>query len=166
MTNFQADQGGRIRFRFFLLPGPTRSLGASAQAALAYARPPAAHLYAGRGELRHAAGALLTPDLGPLLLTRLEPDGDGVALTLLNPEDRAVEADRPAGRAHPRQGAPDDTLRRTARGSRLHQRHGHHSRGAARLDARGARAGRVMGQRRRWSRDQGGANRHRFARRE
>ena len=92
MTNFQADQGGRIRFRFFLLPGPTRSLGASAQAALAYARPPAAHLYAGRGELRHAAAALLAPDLGPLLLTRLEPDGDGVALTLLNPEDRAVEA--------------------------------------------------------------------------
>jgi hypothetical protein len=32
------------------------------------------------------------PELGPLLLTRIEPDGDGVALTLLNPEDRPVEA--------------------------------------------------------------------------
>ena len=123
MTNFQADQGGRIRFRFFLLPSPTRSLGASAQAALAYARPPAAHLYAGRGELRHAAAALLTPDLGPLLLTRLEPDGDGVALTLLNPEDRAVDGRHPAGRAYPRQGATDDALRGAARGSRLRQRH-------------------------------------------
>jgi hypothetical protein len=92
MTNFQADQGGRIRFRFFLLPGPARTLGAAAQAALAYAKPPAAHLYAGRSELRHAAAALLMPELGPLLLTRLEPAGDGVALTLLNPEDRAVDA--------------------------------------------------------------------------
>ena len=74
-----------------LLPGPLRSLGAAAQAALAYARPPAAHLYAGRGELRQAAATLLEPSLGPLLLTRFEPDGDGIALTLLNPEDAALE---------------------------------------------------------------------------
>jgi alpha-mannosidase len=92
MTNFQADQGGRLRFRFWLLPGPVRSLGAAAQAALAYTRPPAAHLYAGHGELRHATATLFEPSLGPLLLTRLEADGDGVALTLLNPEDEAVEA--------------------------------------------------------------------------
>ena len=91
MTNFQADQGGRLHFRFSLLPGPLRSLGAAAQAALAYARPPAAHLYAGRGELRQAAATLLEPSLGPLLLTRFEPDGDGIALTLLNPEDAALE---------------------------------------------------------------------------
>src|SRR5256714_12214271 len=92
MTISQADRGGRSRCRFPLLPGPKRALGPSAQAALAYGRPPAAHLYAGHGELRHATASLLSPEFGPLLLTRLEPDGNGVGLTLLNPEDRAFEA--------------------------------------------------------------------------
>jgi hypothetical protein len=97
MTNFQADQGGRLRFRFWLLPGPARSLGASANTALSYACPPAAHVYAGRGEVRRAAGALLDIDAGRLLVTRVEPEGAGVALTFLNPENDAADATiRPA----------------------------------------------------------------------
>jgi hypothetical protein len=91
-TNFQADQGGQIRFRFWLLPGLRQPLGQSAAAALARTQPLAAHLYSGRGPVRHEHGALLDLDLGPLLLPRLEPDGEGVALILLNPEDQAVEA--------------------------------------------------------------------------
>ena len=33
-TNFQADQGGRIRFRFWLLPSPSRLPGESVAEAL------------------------------------------------------------------------------------------------------------------------------------
>jgi hypothetical protein len=91
-TNFQADQGGEIRFRFWLLPGPRQNLGRSAQGALCRCQPLAAHLYAGRGPVRSEAATLLEADLGPLLLTRLEPDGAGVALTLLNPEAEPVTA--------------------------------------------------------------------------
>jgi hypothetical protein len=101
MTNFQADQSGRIRFRFVLLPGPSRSLGAAAQEAVSYARPPVAHVYAGLGALRDDAGTLLRPDLDGLLLTRLERDGSVVALTLLNPEDKAMTATLRAGRFKP-----------------------------------------------------------------
>ena len=92
MTNFQADQGGRLRFRFWLIPSSVRGLGDAANEALACARPLAAHVYAGRGEIRYEAGTLLQPDLGPLILTRLERADTGVALTLLNPEDREVDA--------------------------------------------------------------------------
>ena len=42
------------------------------------------HLYAERGPVKTTAGSLLDVDLGSLLLTRLERDGDGIALTLLN----------------------------------------------------------------------------------
>jgi alpha-mannosidase len=92
MTNFQADHGGRLRFRFWLLPSPVRALGEAANEALSYARPPAAHVYAGRGAVRQAAGSLLATDLGPLLLTRLEPDGGDIALTFLNPGNEAATA--------------------------------------------------------------------------
>ena len=91
-TNFQADQGGQPIFRFTLLPSPRREIGASAQAALAYAQPLAAHLFAERGPHRTTSGSLLTLDLGDALVTRLEQDGDGMALTLLNPGDEPVEA--------------------------------------------------------------------------
>jgi len=101
-TNFQADQGGQVRFRFTLLAGPRQHLGASAQAAVSRAQPLAPHLYTGRGEVKQAAGTLLKTDLVTLLLTRLEADGDGVALTLLNPGDSAVEAKIGAGTLTPR----------------------------------------------------------------
>jgi len=101
-TNFQADQGGRIRFRFTLLAGPRRPLGQSAQAAIARAQPLAAHIYAGRGPVRAGAGTLLDAELGELLLTRLEAEGEGVALTLLNPSDEAVEAKIAAGTLVPK----------------------------------------------------------------
>ena len=91
-TNFQADQGGKIRFRFVLLPSPRKDLGESIQGALARIHPLAAHLYAERGPIRHEAASLLTAELGPLLLTRIETEGSGVALTLLNPGDATVEA--------------------------------------------------------------------------
>ena len=91
-TNFQADQGAQIRFRFTLLPGPRQSIGASAQAAIARAQPLAPHLYAERGPARRPAASLLKTDLGTLLLSRLEADGNGIALTLLNPGDDKVEA--------------------------------------------------------------------------
>jgi alpha-mannosidase len=58
---------------------------------LARAQPLAAHLYAERGPVRQAAATLLKTELGPVLLTRLEAEGTGVALTLLNPSDAAVE---------------------------------------------------------------------------
>ena len=90
-TNFQADQGGQTRFRFWVMPGARQSLGASAQAALARTQPLATHLYAERGPMRQAAGSLLTTQLGEVMLTRMEAEGTGVALTLLNPSDEAVE---------------------------------------------------------------------------
>ena len=91
-TNFQADQGGEIHFRFTLLPSPKQDLGKSVQGALARVHPLAAHLFAERGPVRNEAASLLATNLGPLLLTRLEAEGSGVALTLLNPSDEAVDA--------------------------------------------------------------------------
>ncbi len=91
-TNFQADQGGRMRFRFFIAPSPARPLGASARDALAAMQPPIPHLYAGYGDVRAASGTLIAPELGPLLLTGLEPAGDGFRVTLLNPEDEPHRA--------------------------------------------------------------------------
>ncbi|SHG27890.1 Glycosyl hydrolases family 38 C-terminal domain-containing protein [Kaistia soli DSM 19436] len=100
-TNFQADQGGRFSFRFTLLPGSGRPLGAAVQAALAYTQPLAAHVYAERGPLAAERGQLLDIDAGPLMLTRLEPADGGVALTFLNPDDQATEARIRAGRMAP-----------------------------------------------------------------
>ncbi|HVY51073.1 MAG TPA: hypothetical protein VHA07_05870 [Devosia sp.] len=95
-TNFQADQSGRLVFRMTLLPGKRRPLAAAAQAAVTYANPPAAHLYAERGPVKAAKGSLFDIDAGALLLTRLERDGDGIALTLLNPgSDAQVATIRP-----------------------------------------------------------------------
>jgi hypothetical protein len=76
-------------------------LGKAVQAALARAQPLAAHVYAERGPVRHEAGTLLKTELGPLLVTRLEAEGTGVALTLLNPSDDAVEAKIGAGELKP-----------------------------------------------------------------
>jgi alpha-mannosidase len=98
MTNFQADQGGRLRFRFHLIPGAARLLGNAVRDAIAYAKPLAAHVFAGRGPERETAGTLLATDLGGLILSRLEPSGDhGVAMTLLNPEGIAIDATIGAG---------------------------------------------------------------------
>ncbi|HVX80460.1 MAG TPA: hypothetical protein VHB23_03715 [Devosiaceae bacterium] len=97
MTNFQADQGGETRFTFSLLPGPRQSLAASAQKAVTYARPPVAHVYAGRGPVRREAGSLLALDLGSLLLTRVEREGNTIGLTVLNAEDAPVPARIGAG---------------------------------------------------------------------
>lgn len=91
-TNFQADQGGQTKFRFTLLPSPRRDIGASAQAALAHAQPLATHVYADRGPVKSTAGSLLDLKLGGLLLSGVETVGNGVALTLLNPGDEAVDA--------------------------------------------------------------------------
>lgn len=87
MTNFQADQGGLIRFRFSVIPGGARALGASIREALTRARPLAAHVYAGRGPVQAEEGTLIETDFGPLVLTAMEPADGGLALTLLNPED-------------------------------------------------------------------------------
>jgi hypothetical protein len=100
-TNFQADQGGQSKYRYTLAPSPRREIGASAQAALAYAQPLASHVYADRGPVRSTAGSLLDLKLAGLLLSRLETAGDGVALTLLNPGDDAVEAAIGPGRFKP-----------------------------------------------------------------
>jgi hypothetical protein len=100
-TNFQADQGGQSKYRFTLVPSPRRELGASAQAALSYAQPLAAHVYAERGPVKATAASLLQLDLGTALLTRLETDGNGVALTVLNPGDSAVTAKIGAGSFKP-----------------------------------------------------------------
>lgn len=100
-TNFQADQNGTSKYRFTLVPSARRALGTSAQAALAYAQPLAAHVYAGRGPVKGTAASLLQLDLGTALLTRLEAAGDGVALHLLNPGDEPVEARVGAGSFRP-----------------------------------------------------------------
>ena len=100
-TNFQADQGAEIRFRFWLMPSSRQALGTSVQGALARAQPLAAHLYAERGPVKHEAASLLKTDLGTLLLTRVEPEGKGVALTLLNPGEEPVEATIGAGQFTP-----------------------------------------------------------------
>ncbi|MBN9314959.1 MAG: hypothetical protein J0I99_04415 [Devosia sp.] len=96
-TNFQADQGGQSKYRFTLVPSPRRDLGAAAQAALAYAQPLATHVYAERGPVKSTAASLLKLELGTALLTRLETDGNGLALTVLNPGDSPVEAKVGAG---------------------------------------------------------------------
>lgn len=96
-TNFQADQGGQSKYRFTVVPSPRRALGASAQAALSYAQPVAAHVYAERGPVKGTAASLLKLELGTALLTRLETDGKGVAITVLNPGDSPVEAKVGAG---------------------------------------------------------------------
>ncbi len=96
-TNFQADQGGEMRFRFWVLPGVKQPLGQSAQSALARSQPLAAHVYAERGPVKTAAATLLNTELGSLLLTRIEPDGNGIALTLLNPGTETAEARVGAG---------------------------------------------------------------------
>lgn len=90
-TNFQADQGAEMRFRFWLLPGGKQSLGASVMGALTRVQPLAAHLYAERGAVKQDAATLLATDLGEVLLTRLEAEGAGVALALLNPGDDAAD---------------------------------------------------------------------------
>jgi len=100
-TNFQADQGGELRFNFWLLPSQRQSLGTAVQGALARAQPLAAHVYAERGPIKHEVASLLTTELGPILLTRIEAVGTGVALTLLNPSDHAVEARIGAGTIKP-----------------------------------------------------------------
>jgi hypothetical protein len=91
-TNFQADQGGQIRFRFFITPSRERTLGESVRDALAAMQPPIAHLYAGYGDVRRSKGTLMVPELGPLMITGMEPVADGIRLTLLNPEDKAHTA--------------------------------------------------------------------------
>lgn len=91
-TNFEADQAGSMRFRFALIPGALRPLGQAAQQALTYAQPLAAHLYAGRGPVRREAGTLIGAELGNLLLTRLDRQATGIALTLLNVTDETAQA--------------------------------------------------------------------------
>ena len=100
-TNFQADQGGQTKFRFVVVPSARREIGASAQAALAYAQPLAAHIFAERGTVRTGEASLLKPELGTALLTRLEQSGNGVALTILNPGDAPVAARIGAGSFKP-----------------------------------------------------------------
>ena len=76
MTNFQADQGGRMRFRFYLVPGPDalpRRIGAR-RARLD--RPADPHRYAA-GRCPRCLRTLLAPDLGPLLLTGLRRPATG-----------------------------------------------------------------------------------------
>jgi hypothetical protein len=101
MTNFQADQAGILRYRFWLLPSATKSLGRSVMDALPHAHPLGAHLYAERGPVKAAAGSLLKPELGEVMLTRLEPNGNGVALTLLNPSDKAQDVSIAGGTLMP-----------------------------------------------------------------
>jgi hypothetical protein len=96
-TNFQADQAGRLVFNVTLLPGKRQSLAAAAQTAVTYANPMAAHLYAELGPVKSATGSLLTTDLGQLLLTRIERDIDGIALTLLNPSSEKQSVSIGAG---------------------------------------------------------------------
>jgi alpha-mannosidase len=102
MTNFQADQGGRLRFRFALLAAEATSLREGINNALAYVRPLAAHIYAERGEIRHESQTLVQPDLGSLMLTRLESAGKVIAMTLLNPEDIESRAVIRAGTLNPK----------------------------------------------------------------
>src|SRR5207237_1658777 len=77
-------------------------LGTAMHAALAPAQPLATHLYAERGPVNSDHGSLLTLALGELLLTRLEAEGKGVALTLLNPTDGVIEAVIGAAKLRPR----------------------------------------------------------------
>ena len=90
-TNFQADQSGRLTFRFTLIPHAARPVGEAIRDALGHAQPLAAHVYAGRGPVAAEKGSLLEIEAGPALLAEIEADGDGVALVLLNPEDRPIE---------------------------------------------------------------------------
>ena len=114
-TNFQADQGAEIRFRFWLLP----SASAGSSANRCRARWPACNrwrriCYAERGPVQREAASLLKLDLGPLLLTRIEPEGTGVALTLLNPRRRAGRGHDRCRRVHAGAGQPHVACRACA----------------------------------------------------
>jgi hypothetical protein len=86
-TNFQADQSGQFRQRFFLIPHGAEGLEASIRRALPHAVSPQLHWYAGRGQRRLERAQLLDLDLSGAVLTRLERTAQGVALHLLNPTD-------------------------------------------------------------------------------
>ena len=80
-TNFQADQGGRLHFRFQLLPQQTTSLAAIIENTLPYAEPPRAHYYLGTVQ---EAKRLLDLDLGGVLLTGVKVSEEHLEVFLLN----------------------------------------------------------------------------------
>jgi alpha-mannosidase len=92
-TNFQADQAGQFRQRFWLIPHPAEGLEVSIQRALPYAVSPQLHWYKDRGPSQHPSAQLLELDLDGVMLTGLERDGSDVTLRLLNPTDatRTIE---------------------------------------------------------------------------
>tara|TARA_R110002124_G_scaffold63350_32_gene173352 strand:- start:6318 stop:8936 length:2619 start_codon:yes stop_codon:yes gene_type:complete len=100
-TNFQADQGGRIHFGFWIIPHGKRELGIAAAEALSRAQPLAHHLYAGHGALTNPTDGLLSIDADSLVLTRMETVPEGVALTVLNLDNDAHELRIGAGRVTP-----------------------------------------------------------------
>ncbi|MDE0591488.1 hypothetical protein OU789_16235 [Halocynthiibacter sp. C4] len=90
-TNFQADQSGDMTFDFSLSVGSRRSSGQALQWATACAIPPGVQLC---DEDHGGAFGVQKPpfdiDMGDLLATSVERDGDGrIALTVMNPGDRA-----------------------------------------------------------------------------
>lgn len=84
-TNFQADQGGRLHFRFQLLPQQSTELETIIESTLPYAEPPRAHYYLGRAQ---EAQSLLNLDLGGVMLTGIKVSGEYIDVFLLNPSSQ------------------------------------------------------------------------------
>lgn len=86
-VNFCANQGGVQRFRFRLIPHASQCVADSLRQATTYEIEPQPHIYRNRGPVRQPVGQLLDLDLGGALLTSLEAEDGGLALTVLNPSD-------------------------------------------------------------------------------
>ena len=84
-TNFQADQGGRLHFRFQLLPQQATELDKIIETTLPYAEPPRAHYYLGRAQ---DAQRLLDLDLGGVILTGIKRSKASLTMFLLNPSSQ------------------------------------------------------------------------------
>ncbi len=83
-VNFLANQTGRTRYRFRLLPHAPEPIDASVARALPYAVPPRIH--AGRG-IAAKGGSLLDLEGEGFLVEALRRDGDGVVLAFENLRD-------------------------------------------------------------------------------
>ncbi len=86
-VNFCANQAGVVRFRFRLIPHPAQELAESIRQALPYAVEPQLHAHRKQGPVRNPRAQLLALELGGAILTGLDTHGNGITLTLLNPED-------------------------------------------------------------------------------
>lgn len=90
-VNFLANQTGRTRFRFRLLPHAPEPVADSYVRTLPHAVPPRVHAYREMGEAKQTAGSLLRLEGGAVSLEAIERTERGVKLILQNLRDEPTE---------------------------------------------------------------------------